>query len=367
VFGQPASRLLAAQPANTIPWDSVGPDWLAFAYPRRVYADPVTFDQRGLYLVDPDDRIYAVSALPSDGTDLLAVSWTGRRALLQGPCADGLPIGVLDLETTGFRTVVPVSGHLDAYSFTRDGAGLWLYDVPSSDQLEPGGSVRLSRIEIADLTRTSVFEEAVSRDDLGDYFHWWVNNRGGAIELADGDVVVATPTGVWTGLDDGDAFRKLDTPYRACSVVDAWDDATVQVRCRLPETPAWCDCGPSGLWLVPIDGGPSTPLAIPEQGLCTSYSRATPLDGKLAVSAGFDSGECSSGVVIVDGDRAELWVPPDEDVRCMEHVVGIRNGAWVISAANPYAERSPIALFEVSSAGASRVDVPDTWVLALSP
>jgi hypothetical protein len=91
------------------------------------------------------------------------------------------------------------------------------------------------------------------------------------------------------------------------------------------------------------------------------------LDDRLAITAGFGSGECNMGVIIDGGDRADPWVPPDQDFHCMEHVVGARNGAWLISAAKPYVESSPIALFEVSPTGVSRVDVPDTWILPLSP
>ena len=246
----------------------------------------------------------------------------GAVALLRGPYADGLPLGVLDLETTGFRTVVPDGEDLDVVSLTRDGTGLWVYDLPWSNPPQPGGSIRVSRVNVDDGSLATIYDEPVVVDDLTEYYNWWVNNRGGIVEMPNGDIVFGTPDGLLIGPADGSAFRRLEAPGDACAIVDAWDDETIQLRCQLPDPPVGCDCGPAGLWLVPTDGSAGRALAIPEVGSCTTYSRATPLGDDLAISAGFGSGECNSGVLLDLGDGLDAWVPPISEVDCNESLLG---------------------------------------------
>jgi hypothetical protein len=368
VLGAPSLHLLEARPLDEIPWDSVGPGWLAFAYPTGVFTGDTALDQRGLYLVDPEDRIFAVSALPADGTDLVSASWTGHVALLRGPYDDGLPLGVLDLETTGFRTVVPDSENLEIVSLTRDGTGLLVYDLPWSNPPEPGGNIRVSLVEIADSSWTTIYEEPVVVDDLSDYYNWWVNNRGGIVEMPNGDIAFGTPDGLKIGPADGGTFRSLDAPGDACSIVNAWDDETIQVRCKLPDPPVECDCGPAGLWLVPTDGSTSRTLALPEVGSCTSYAKAILLGDDLAISAGFGSGECNSGVLLDLGRELGTWVPPVSDVDCNESLVGTRNNAWIITASNPYVGPDfPIRTFEVTPTDSKDIPIPGSWPVPLRP
>jgi hypothetical protein len=364
-FGRPAPDLLDALPAEDIPWTSVGPEWMSLVYPRLSSDNSSSLDQRGLYLVDPDNRIYAVSALPNDGTDVVSVAYTGRVALLRGTYGQGLPLGVLDLDTTLFHVVVPASEQLDAVSLTRDGRGLWVYDVPWSNPPEAGGTIRLSRVDLTDGSWTTILEEPVGLDELVDYYDWWVNNRGSVVELPDGDIVTATPTGIWTGSPDGEGFERLDAPDAACAVVTLWDATTVVARCAVAAA-ADPDCGNSGLWLVSTDGRPFGALAQPDPDTCTGYGGAVALDGDLAVNAGFGSGECNSHVVLIGSDGSEQWVPPTAELRCMEHVAGIRNGAWLISAANPYVGRAA-GWFEVTPSGSTPIDLPDGWLSVLVP
>ena len=343
----------------------VGPDWLALDFPRLSYTNPPTLDQRGLYLVDPDNRIYAVSALPSDPTDVMSVSWTGRIALLRGPYPAGLPIGVLDLETTDYRQVLPETRELEQVTFTTDGDGLWIYDIIHASQFEYLETVRVSRIDLATRTSATTFEESVDTDMGGEYYNWWVNSRGGLAEMPNGEIVTATPTGVWVGDLDGHAFRRLNTPEAACSVAGAWSETDVLIRCELPGE-ADGDCDPSGLWLAPIDGRPSVVLALPEN-TSTSYGSAVPFDGGLAISAGFGAGECNSGIVLIGSDGVEVWVPPIAAVDCNESIIGIRNGAVLIVARNPYVMADPRAVFELLPTGTTVVDIPDGSVRQLVP
>ncbi len=368
VLGRPDPTLLEALPAETIPWDEAGPDWLAFAYPRNTTTQWEEAGRQGLYLVDPDDRIYAVSALPIDGTDVVEVSWSGRIALLRGPYAAGLPLTVLDLETTIVHDVVPQSEDLDHYALTRDGTGLWIYDLPWTDPPTRGGTASVTHLDLATFTRTTVLEEDVAPDPLSDYYQWWVNNRGGIAELPSGEIVAGMPSGVWIGSPDGGDLRPLGLPGAACAVVDVWDDTTVLVRCETTKDVA-CEGYESELWLAPIDGRAPSLLAAPDADSCVSYSSAVPRSDHLAISAGFGSGECNGHVLVMAPDgTVERWVPPLAEVDCNEWVVGVRNGTWLVQAANPYVDRDfPTALFEVTPTGARQVDLPAVWVMLLTP
>jgi hypothetical protein len=369
VLGAPAPHLLEARPSDEVPWDSIGPGWLAFTYPKLFSRDDATRDERGLYLVDPDDRIYAVSALPEaferHGIDLVSASWTGHVALLKGSYS----VGVLDLETTRYRTIV--HDRLETVSLTRDGTGLWVYDIPRSQvQRQPGEHVRVSLVKIADGSWTTIYEEFVAFDELWDYYHWWVNNRGGIVEMTNGDIAFGTPVGVKIGPADGSAFRTLDAPGDACSVVDAWDAHTIQVRCALPDPAFECDNYDVtvGLWLVPTDGSATRTLAIPDVESCTTFASATPLGGDLAISAVVGSGECNSGVLLDLGQGLDAWVPPFRDVDCNERLLGTRHNAWLVTASNPYVDRDyPIRTFEVTPTASRAVPIPDVWVVPLQP
>jgi hypothetical protein len=368
VLGRPDPTLLEALAAETIPWDEVGPDWLAFAYPRNTTTQWEETGRQGLYLVDPDDRIYAVSALPIDGTDVVEVSWGGRIALLRGPYSAGLPLTVLDLETTIVHEVVPRSEDLDRYVLTRDGAGLWIYDLPWSNRPADGGTASVTLLDLTTLARTTVLEEDVPPDPLWDFYNWWVNNRGGIAELPSGEIVAGMPSGVWVSSPDGSDVRPLDLPDAACAVDDTWNDTTVQVRCQTTKS-AQCEDFESELWLVPVDGRAPSLLAAPDADDCVSYSSAVPLADHLAIDAGFGSGECNGHVLVMAPDGTiERWVPPLAEVDCNEWVVGVRDGAWLVQAANPYVDRDfPIAVFEVTPAGAHQIDLPAAWVMLLTP
>jgi hypothetical protein len=370
-FGRPAPDVLDALLTEDISWEVLGSDWLALDYPRNLYTDPPTLDQRGLYLVDPDDRIYAVSALPSDVTDVVSVSWAGRLALLRGGVPTR-PIGVLDLETTAYREVLPETRELeiDIVTFTTAGDGLWIYDIIPASQFEYLESVRVSRVDLVSGTWVTVFEESVddgTGSDYHDYYSWWINSRGGVAEMPNGEIVTATQTGVWIGAQDAEPFQRLSTPDASCSVVRAWSETQVLIECEMSGGEV-CDAPSSGLWLVPTDGRSSTMLALPEEGTCISYHDAVPLEGGLAISAVFGPGECNHHVVVVGADGHDRWVAPVEEVRCHEQVLGLRNGAWLMIAYNPYVGPDfPMALFEASPTTATIVDIPSGWVHQLKP
>ncbi len=176
-------------------------------------------DERGLYLRAPDGQIYAISALPAEGTDVMSVSVSGRLALLRGPYGDGLPIGVLDLETTAYRQVIATSHDIDIVKFTADGEGLWIYDLIPASERDYLQTVQVSRIDLGDHHWETIIEETYDVELGNRYYSWWVNHRGGVVELANGGLAISTPTGIVVGPPSG-PFELLGTPNAPCSVAD---------------------------------------------------------------------------------------------------------------------------------------------------
>ncbi len=92
-FGAPDPLLLPASPPEATDWASVGPGWLLVDHLRGgMYSDLETLDRRGLYLVSPDDGVYGVSALPTDGSRIVTASPDARLVLLElydPVCEDG--------------------------------------------------------------------------------------------------------------------------------------------------------------------------------------------------------------------------------------------------------------------------------------
>lgn len=353
LFGPPAA-LPNASPANEINWGSVGPGWIALDHPGTVYTDPPSLDQRGLYLVAPDNEVFAVSSLPSDGGDLTDVSADGRFALLSGPydhAAGAVSYGVLDLRTTAFHPVISAADAPRTARFTSDGTSLW---ASTNDP----DRVRLDRIAVSNGTPTTVLDEPSDGSS-----EWRVRSVSVA-ELGHGEIVTASPSGVWRRQHDGAPIQQLDAPAAPCSIRKVWNDGQILVSCRVPDAPAGA-LGASGLWLVATDGGPAEVLALPEEGpdfWSTNYLDAERLDGVLAIAAGIDEGECSRHVLIMSGGGTSRWVPP-VDEPCDEYVGGVRNGRWLMVAGNPaWGWRQ---LFEVTQTTSAPISLPEGRVVLI--
>lgn len=402
VLGAPAPELLAAAAPGSIDWDSVGPGWLFVDHPNAgPYTDPSTLDRRGLYLVSPDDVVAGVSALPTDGSRVAAVSRGGWLALLElydPVCADGCscpggtPVTVetdrpeddsglqmqlfgyalLDLRTTEWRPIIdpvalpvcaPEALHREA-DFTADGTGIWVTEVWSTGW-EPT-SVRLARVDIATGSWVTLLDEPVEDDPS-------VGSPGIAVvELDDGRIAVSTPAGTSLRAPDGGLLLDLDAPD-SCTLVRPWDTGHVLARCLVPggayPTPPAVpeeSCRTSGLWLVAVDGSAARVLAVPvdETGYlsCWSgYTDARPLDDWLAVVVGGDG--CSDGVVLISPEgEVETWMPPDIPDSCTEYLVGVRDGAWLLGATSEFDDRG---VYEVTPDGSTPMGLPDGVVIAL--
>lgn len=267
-FGAPDASLLPASPPEAFDWGSVGPGWLLIEHPPGgIFSDPVTLDERGLYLVSPDDVVYAVSALPTDGSRIATVSQDARPVLLERydpVCADGC---------------------------TCAGGAIWVSATWSTvDYLVD--RIRRGRVEISSGSWTTILDEPVEVDEAAPPSTWAISFVG----LEDGRIVTATGAGARLRRPDGTPTRELAAPPSPCELLRVWDAEHVLARCAVPPGAypappevAAEDCHTSGLWLLALDGSPAQPLAIPldEDGNLScwaGYADAQPLDDWLAVS-----------------------------------------------------------------------------------
>lgn len=402
-FGAPEPALLPAAPPDAIDWASVGPGWLLIDH-RLVgtYVDPVALDQRGLYLVSPDDVVYGVSALPTDGSRIVAVSEDARRVLLEQfdpVCAEGCtcsggPLSnetgqddravlaqvygyaLLDLPTTTSQSILdPVAVSVcepgvfvREVDFTIDGTGIWVSETWNTHDYRTE-RVRLSRVDTITGGWTTILDEPVEVDAASSPSTWAVS----LVELHDGRIVVSTPTGTWLRERDGAPLLGLDVPD-SCELVRAWDANHVLARCTVPpglyppppEVPAE-DCHASGLWLIALDGSPAQPFAVllNDSGFLScwaGYADAVPLGDRLALQVGGDG--CSDDVVVISpaGD-ATTWVPPDISDPCTQRLMGVRDDAWLIGA---WSETDASgAVFEVTGHGSTKIDLPSGDIIVL--
>jgi hypothetical protein len=370
-LGPPASWLVSARPRDEIDWDEVGPGWLLIDHVEEYnYTDPPTMDQRGLYLVSPDNEVYATSALPTDGSWLVDVSHEGRRAVLQqfdDVCAHGCSSDdpvledaygyvVLDLTTTTLRPVIePVTqsaleGPLSRrVTFTSDAQGLWVSETwRDTDDWWRLRRVSLGRVDLDDGRWTTVLDEATDLDLLATYADRTDQGHASVLEVADGRIVTESPTGIWLRGPDGAPLRQLDAPDTSCRLDQIWDDEHVVAQCGVPEA-ADQGCWTTALWLIALDGGPSTLLAAPvddagDTSCYTGYYYAESLGEMLAVLESEGDGECPSRVVLLTEDGIRQWEAAIPE-RCSEYLLGTRNGAWLISVDTPV---SAAATYEVT-------------------
>lgn len=402
-LGPPDPALVpSALPPTDIDWSAVGPNWLLIDH-GPTFDEPVTLDRRGFYLVSPDDVVYAVSALPTDGSRLSSVSADGRQALLQlvdPVCADGCTCpgdatdtsvtdaaddsgvlqevfgyALLDLRTTTLRPVIdPVTasvcdtgGFLRDVEFSLDGAGVWVSETWFTDDHRVA-RVRLGRVDIGTGTATTILDEPVAADDGAALGASGIS----VAELADDRIVVATLAGTWHREADGSPVVELDVPHPSCRLVRVWGDARVLARCPAstgdfplpPDVPAE-QCWASGLWTVAVDGSPAQLLAVPldDEGRVScwvGYADAHALGDELAVGVGGDG--CSDDVVLIGSDgTVTRWLPDFAD-SCTESLLGVRNGVWLMWAGS---ETGAGGVFEVTSDRTTRLDPPPGSITVL--
>lgn len=374
LLGEPDPKLLPALPPSEVDWTTVGPGWLLIDHPSghgRPVIEPTTLDERGLYLVTPDDVVYGVAALPSDGSRIASVADDGRSLLLDN--ASGYAL--LDLTTTALQMVVPVSGCEPSpcrreSDITVDGTGIWVSETWYTDDQRHANHVRLSRVDLGTATWTTIVDEVLVVDEANPPSSWGIS----VVELNDSQIVVTTRNGTSLRATDGVPIRALDAPDAVCGLLRAWGSEHVLARCGIPvgeyapppEVPAE-HCQTSGLWLIALDGTPTRPLAIPldDRGNLScwnGYADAEQLGDDLAVSVGGDG--CSDDVVMISADgNVTQWLP-DFAEPCDELLLGVRNGAWLIGAWS--SDNAPEeAVFEVTAQGSTRTELPPGEILVL--
>lgn len=390
VLGPPADGLVPARPGAEIDWKAVDLGWLLVDHPGWGVerTDPPRLDRRGLYLVTPDDQVFGVSALPTDGSMVVDVSSDGRRVLLQsfeelpgGFCSSDAPVDVdqygyviVDLTTTERRTVVPPvrQSCIDApmirrASFGVDAWTVWVSDTWRGDDWQQVVRHRISRVDVDDGTWTTVLDEHAGTVPADYGFDPPGRLDPTIVELADGRLATTSLSGVWLRDVSGTPLYPLSTPDERCSLVEAWDDGQLVAHCAAPPQ-ADLGCWTNGLWLVPADGSPSSLLAIPlddngEAACFSGYHWAEQLGDAIAVQASHGEGECTAHVEFLDGDGVRQWAPTVVD-SCDEQLLGVRNGAWLLTA-QAY-EQPDRFIVEVALDGTERiVPAPSGSVVAI--
>jgi hypothetical protein len=379
VLGPPADGLVPARPGSEIAWDAVGFGWLLVDHPGWAVerTDPPRLDRRGLYFVGPDDQVFGVSALPTDGTQLVDVSLDGRRVLLQrfeeppgGGCSSDAPVDVdqygyaiVDLPTTELRTVVPPvrQSCFDApmirrASFGVDGRSVWVSETWRGDDWRKVVRQRISRVDVDDGRWTAVLDEHAGTTP-GDYgFDPPGRLDPTIVEFGDGRLATTSLSGAWLREASGTPLYPLSLSDDRCSLVETWNEGQLVAHCAAPQQPD-LGCWTNGLWLVPVDGSPSSLLAIPlddngEPACFSGYHGAEQLGDVIAVQATHGEGECTAHVEFLDRDGVRQWAPTVVD-SCDEKLLGARNDAWLLTA-QAY-EQPDRFIVEVALDGTERV------------
>ncbi len=358
VLGPPADGLVPARPGAEIAWEAVGFGWLLVDHPGWGVerTDPPRLDRRGLYFVGPDDQVFGVSALPTDGTELIEVSSDGRRVLLQsfeeppgGVCASEAPVDVdqygyaiVDLPTTERRAVVPPVRQscfdppmIRRASFGVDGRSVWVSETWYGDDRRQVVRHRISRVGVDDGTWTTVLDEHAGTVPADYGFAPPGRLEPTIIELGDGRLATTSLSGVRLRDASGTPLHPLSVPDERCSLVEAWNEGQLVAHCAAPQPPD-LGCWTNGLWLVPVDGSPTSLLAIPldenGQPACFSgYHWADQLGDAIALQATHGEGECTANVEFLGGDGIRQWAPTFVD-SCDEKLLGARNDAWLLTA-----------------------------------
>ncbi len=118
---------------------------------------------------------------------------------------------------------------------------------------------------------------------------------------------------------------------------------------------------------MPLDGTPARTLAISldkhgDLSCWSGYVDAAPLGDWIAAQVGGDG--CSDDVVVIAPDGAvTTWMPPDLADPCTESLIGVRSGAWLISA-DSYSSADN-RIYAVTPAGSTRTQLPAGRIFVL--
>ncbi|HZQ34192.1 MAG TPA: hypothetical protein VFB19_20975 [Mycobacterium sp.] len=241
-------------PIGKVPWSQVGPGWALALWSPVTPTHPgeppppgqPTYETSAttLYLVDPAGGRYLITAFPPPGDkagpELAGWSGDGSHALFYVP-SDHSTAVIVDLHT-GAQTTAPVDGRP---RFTLpEGKALLL----ESDN----GASTLTRVDLA-----GHHQLTYPTDKLGGRFN------GSYLSTPDGTrLVLGTSAGLVLMGNDGKVGSPLSVPGSNCRPLRWWDGKTGGTVL------ATCDVNVSTmrLWLVPIGGGPATPLTAPNNG-----------------------------------------------------------------------------------------------------
>ena len=348
---------LGARPRTDIPWPDVGEGWTLFTFgvPTGALAgEPpsVPVFAYGLYLMSPQDAIYGVLGWSSGAGGVIDVDGTDVRAAVVS--VNFQPVEWLDLvtlEATPFPTLTPtLGGRTDLrIDVSEDGASLLVTELSYDPPDGPMTRARLSRVSLDGATWQPLVDVELDPSFRSDPLSY--------LELDTGDLVTIAADEMSLRRADGEVVRPLQLPSTKCRLVGEWADGRVLVSCADPSRAE--ECWTRGLWLVSPGGEPAEVLALPTgEGACyMTYGNAFRLGTAVALDASHGEGECETAVEVVAGTT---WQPA-EGPPCNAHLVGVREGAWLVlarSGPSLVSHNQPGTLYEVAPDGTSRALTP---------
>ena len=336
-----------AVPPEQIPWDDVGVGWLLVRYRQASSrgGDPTAGE--ALFLVDPNDTMYAVAMWPSEEW-ILDWSPEGRRVL---SFRDGA-LRLTDL-SDGTTAVVPNDLYGSSPNKDEDGWARWArFTRPTGRDivvrlLDWGNRIRLECLhtdgtrcaQLADLDISSYDYTDPRSRALGITQLTWLYTPTGT------EVVVATTEGIRVLTNLGAVIRPLDSPGLGCSLSRWWSEESVLAACYDPDwvaSPCWTrgQVGPGGgrsLWSVPLDGSPATrltpvPTCNPDSGSPEHWAEYTDALRVGEVLAAESETCCACGLLLdfINGDTVIPWAGYEGSPPCSPDLVSVWEGRLVV-------------------------------------
>lgn len=334
--------LPAAHDAGELHWHvdagSV-PGWVLFGFVAVRDEPSGEIEPHGLYAMSPEGELFEIGALPGMfGVRVIDVA--GDHALMFDEEGGLWLLDILNAEAS--RLVAPDPDvSLDA-AFARNGESVLV------TRLWPDERVRLSRLALRIRGEVRVGAEVTLVDhEIAPYDWLEPSSRSRPLawlELPDNTLVTIDDAGFWIRDGAGLPLRELEEPGLACDVKSIWretelgtDPPVFQVVVSCTDVSAvgsecWDIFGSAaarGLWLVATDGSPAVELYGPDGSICPDAATAASVIGDVTAMERPACCDCGGGLLFTDGTGTWAWEPAGVRV-CDPHVVGVRNGAWLV-------------------------------------
>lgn len=312
------------------------------------HEDPGALTAWGLYFIAPDDTHYEIGTAPGYGWNFRLQAWS--------PSGQRLLATVWNEETEQEQVwlVDLVSGSMEVAAEADHGGWIGATFVTDDRISVTRGIEGSTTLELIDLSTGNALARAEQYFDPDSQDPWLYMYPATSQQIGDHWVTVAH-SGIQVHDIAGNLEGTLPLPGLACLATRAWDTSTILVECADPagesdpDFEVWGYTASRGLWLVPLDGSPTTRLAGPGW-----FSNAFTIgDTTLLETSGCC--ECGGGVQF---EGAESWWNPPEYEPCRPEILGLRNGHFLIQDLLTQ-ERHVSILFEIDEAGAMLAPITD--------